>query len=285
MNNKEDYVNEVEEAFEMLGKGYEAPSVVVEPPRRRTERRGKRMVQTEEAAFVKFSTEFKKELADLDAYALKVFIYIGLSINFETGTAYPGVRKIATDTGMDKDTAGKAIKELEEKGFLKVWRKDGASNIYKPTSYFAIGETVPHGRTVAKPSDFDAEPSDENAKLSDARRVKMHNQNNKTLKPDREEELIRNPLFSFYENKIGALTPIMADAIEKAEKVYTPKWVADAIELASERGARHWNYCEKVLDRWKREGRVEKPAKKLTAAQSGDPNRYVPAQYADYIEH
>jgi DnaD/phage-associated family protein len=90
----------------------------------------------------------------------------------------------------------------------------------------------------------------------------------------------RNPLFSFYENKIGAITPLMADAIEGAEKVYTSKWVADAIELASEKGARHWNYCEAVLKRWKQEGRAERPGKKQPAA--ADPAKYKNDPYAEF---
>jgi DnaD/phage-associated family protein len=100
---------------------------------------------------------------------------------------------------------------------------------------------------------------------------------------EREEE--RNPLFSFYENKIGALTPIMADAIEKAEKIFSPKWVADAIELASNNGARHWNYCEAVLKRWKQDGRAERPGKKQSVAQSGDYGKYITPEYADLLEH
>lgn len=184
-----DVQQEVTEAMEMLGKGYddEQPSVIVEPPRKRTERRGRRMVEVEEPAFVKFSTEFKKELADLDVYALKVFIYIGLSINFQTETAFPGIRKIAKETSMDKDTVGKAIDELESKGFMKVWRRDGISNTYKPTSYFAIGETVPRGRTpAAEPSGFSAELSDENAELSDARRVNRAQLDKQELTRERE---------------------------------------------------------------------------------------------------
>jgi hypothetical protein len=175
MEQQGDYITkeEIEEGLAMIGKGYEdQPSVVVEPPRRRIERRGKEMLEVEEAAYVKFSTEFKAELADLDVYALKVFIYIGLSINFESGTAYPGVRKIAKETGMNKDTVGKAIEELESKGFLQVRRKDGSSNIYKPECYFAIGETVPSGRTVPELSGAGVKLSDENGQLSGASRVK-----------------------------------------------------------------------------------------------------------------
>ncbi len=47
----------------------------------------------EEPVWVKFSTGFKKELATLDGYALKVFLYIGLSVSFANGKAYPGLRK------------------------------------------------------------------------------------------------------------------------------------------------------------------------------------------------
>jgi DnaD/phage-associated family protein len=104
-----------------------------------------------------------------------------------------------------------------------------------------------------------------------------------TTESSQEEE--RNPLFSFYENKIGSLTPIMADAIEQAEKMFSPKWVADAIELASNNGARHWNYCEAVLRRWKQEGRAERPGKKQTVAQSGDYGKYITPEYADLLEH
>jgi hypothetical protein len=175
MEQQGDYITkeEIEEGLDMIGKGYEdQPSVVVEPPRRRIERRGKQMLEVEEAAYVKFSTEFKAELADLDVYALKVFIYIGLSINFETSTAFPGVRKIAKETKMNKDTVAKAIEELEEKGFLQVTRRDGASNIYKPECYFAIGETVPSGRTPPELSGAGVKLSDENGQLSGASRVK-----------------------------------------------------------------------------------------------------------------
>lgn len=176
-------------------------SVAISPPSRRVERRGRKMVEVEEPAYVKFSTDFKSELADLDVYALKVLIYIGLSIGFETGTAYPGVRKIAENTKMNKDTVTRAVAELEEKGFLEVWRRDGGSNIYRPTRYFSIGETVLPERTpldglsAQKP-----ELSDENVKLSDGGRVKRS-------QPDKQES-----------NKKGDLV----DAILVYQKDNTP---------------------------------------------------------------
>jgi hypothetical protein len=147
---------------------------------------------------VKFSTDFKTELADLDVYALKVFIYIGLSIGFDTGTAFPGVRKIAKETNMNKGTVVKAIEELEEKGFLKVWRKEGGSNTYKPMCYFAIGEGVPLNRTVDELSGDDAKLSGGNAKLSGASRVKSAQQDKQEVK----QELIKQP-FDLFKGYFG----------------------------------------------------------------------------------
>ena len=81
----------VENAREMMG-WTEQPTIVVEAPRKVIVRRGGKMEEREEPAWVKFSTDFKAELADLNEFSLKVFIYIGLSVNFKTGSAFPRYR-------------------------------------------------------------------------------------------------------------------------------------------------------------------------------------------------
>lgn len=129
----------VENALEMIGNH---PTVIIENPRKSVVRKQGKMIEEEEPAWVKFSTGFKKELAELGEYALKVFLYIGLSIGFETGTSHPGYRKIAKDTGMAQNTAIKAVQELEEKGFLVVQKRDKSSNIYIPTRYISVGKTA-----------------------------------------------------------------------------------------------------------------------------------------------
>lgn len=177
MNEDDITKEEIEEALALL---HGESSVTIEPARKKVVRHKGRMVEVEEAAYVKFSTNFKKELADLGEYALKVFLYIGLSIGFESGSSHPGIRKIAEDTKMNKDTVAKAVEELEEKGFLEVCRREGASNVYTPIRYISIGKTVPPDRTVGDGlSEDETKLSDENAKLSDARRVNLHNQINK----------------------------------------------------------------------------------------------------------
>ena len=103
------------------------------------------------------------------------------------------------------------------------------------------------------------------------------------------EEVGRNPLFDFYENAFGALTTQIADWLEKAEKTYSFEWVVDAIQLAAKNGAKSHNYCASVLERWKREGRQEKPTRKngkpQSVAASGDHSKYLEGEYADLIEY
>ncbi len=76
-------------------------------------------------------------------------------------------------------------------------------------------------------------------------------------------------IFKLYEENIGPLTPLIADALRDAEKLYTPEWVADAIDLAVKLNKRNWKYIEAILRRWKEEGRAEKQSRRDTEAHSG----------------
>ncbi len=70
--------------------------------------------------------------------------------------------------------------------------------------------------------------------------------------------LERPNVFKLYEENIGPLTPLIADALKDAETTYSSEWIADAIELAVKNNKRNWKYCEAILKRWKEEGRAEK---------------------------
>jgi DNA replication protein len=65
-------------------------------------------------------------------------------------------------------------------------------------------------------------------------------------------------VFKVYEENIGPLTPLIADALKDAEETYAAEWIKDAIELAVKNNKRNWKYCEAILKRWKEEGRAEK---------------------------
>jgi DNA-binding Lrp family transcriptional regulator len=127
--------DEVNEAMEMLGNGYELPSVEIHRPETVILRRGQRLVEEVVPAFVKISTDFKKELYAIDGNALKVWVYIALSINRTTEQAHPGLRTIAEGCGIDKDTVFRAVKRLEELGLLTVDRDKKKYNVYEIPEY------------------------------------------------------------------------------------------------------------------------------------------------------
>jgi len=69
--------------------------------------------------------------------------------------------------------------------------------------------------------------------------------------------LERPNIFKLYEENIGLLTPIIADAIKDAEQSYPPDWVAEALEIAVKANKRNWKYVEAILRRWKEEGHAK----------------------------
>jgi len=94
--------------------------------------------------------------------------------------------------------------------------------------------------------------------------------------------LERPNIFRLYEENIGPLTPLIADALKDAEETYPAEWVADTIGLAVKNNKRSWRYCEAILKRWKEEGRGEKQDRRDAEK---DRDKYVKGEYTDYIEH
>ncbi len=92
----------------------------------------------------------------------------------------------------------------------------------------------------------------------------------------------RPNIFRLYEENIGPLTPLIADALKDAEEIYSAEWIADTIDLAVRNNKRSWKYCEAILKRWKEEGRGEKQDRRDAEK---DRNKYIKGEYADYIEH
>ena len=92
----------------------------------------------------------------------------------------------------------------------------------------------------------------------------------------------RPNVFKLYEENIGALTPLIADALKDAEETYQPEWIVEAIELAVKNNKRNWKYCEAILKRWKEEGRAEKQDRRDAEK---DRRKYVEGKYSDFIEH
>lgn len=147
---------EIEEALAMIG-GYEHPSIEIVPAHSVIERRAGEFSEREVPSFVKISTNFKDEMGKVDEIALKVWLFIALSVNRVTNRANPGVRTIAAGCNLDKDTVTRAVKRLEEYGLLIVDRDSKKYNIYQPTGYVSANKSVPTEGTIEESVPAEAE--------------------------------------------------------------------------------------------------------------------------------
>ena len=100
-------------------------------------------------------------------------------------------------------------------------------------------------------------------------------------KKDFEPPLARPNIYQLYEENIGALTPLIADALKDAENEYPEAWIEEAISKAVKANARKWNYVNAILKRWKEEGYGKKQNRRNDQENR---NRYVEGDYADYLD-
>lgn len=61
-------------------------------------------------------------------------------------------------------------------------------------------------------------------------------------------------IFALYEQNIGVLTPLIADALKDAETTYPPDWISGAIAEAVASNKRNWKYVLAILARWQVDG-------------------------------
>jgi DnaD/phage-associated family protein len=93
--------------------------------------------------------------------------------------------------------------------------------------------------------------------------------------------VVKPNVFRLYEENIGPLTPLMADALRDAEQTYPEDWIAEAMAEAVKRNKRNWKYVEAILKRWKEEGRHE-GTNRQDARQ--DAERYTQSAFSEYLD-
>ena len=71
----------------------------------------------------------------------------------------------------------------------------------------------------------------------------------------RQAGLPQRDIFTLYEETIGMLTPLLAERLQEAEKEYPAEWLQEAFLIAVEHNHRQWRYVERILERWKVEGK------------------------------
>lgn len=92
----------------------------------------------------------------------------------------------------------------------------------------------------------------------------------------------RPNIYRLYEDNIGPLTAMIADALKDAEKDYPAHWIEDALREAVENNKRSWRYIQRILKRWETEGKSREPVGRH-AEQDGQ--SYVSGEFSKFIKH
>jgi DNA replication protein len=88
-------------------------------------------------------------------------------------------------------------------------------------------------------------------------------------------------IFTLYEENIGMLTPMIAEELKEAEKLYPAAWIKDAVREAVSQNKRKWSYISAILERWSREGREIGTYRRDSKKQ--DPDKYVKGKYGHMV--
>ena len=70
----------------------------------------------------------------------------------------------------------------------------------------------------------------------------------------------RDNVFQLYEENIGPLTPLVAEELKEAERLYPYEWLEEALREAALQNKRSWRYAHAILQRWATEGRKRETA-------------------------
>jgi DNA replication protein len=88
-------------------------------------------------------------------------------------------------------------------------------------------------------------------------------------------------IFVLYEQNIGIITPMIAEELKEAEKLYPPEWVEDALKEAVVLNRRSWKYISRILERWASEGKESGEHKGHT--KKTDPDKYIKGKYGHLV--
>ncbi len=89
-------------------------------------------------------------------------------------------------------------------------------------------------------------------------------------------------IFTLYEQNIGVLTPMIAEELKEAERLYPASWIEDALKEAVSLNKRTWRYVARILERWSAEGKDDGkpgryPKKKI------DRDKYIKGRYGHLV--
>jgi len=90
---------------------------------------------------------------------------------------------------------------------------------------------------------------------------------------------VRSSIFTLYESLIGTISPLIADELAEAERLYPAEWLEAAFREAASQNARSWRYVSRILERWAIEGPDH-----ATTERSAAGDRYFRGKYGKILK-
>ena len=117
------------------------------------------------------------------------------------------------------------------------------------------------------------------------RRGELHIKNTIELKAGEERTAYAakpSNIFALYEQNIGVLTPIIAEELKEAAKLYPSQWIDEAFREAVLLNKRSWKYISRILERWSREGKDSGEYRK--SDKKDDPDKYIRGKFGHLVK-
>jgi DNA replication protein len=89
-------------------------------------------------------------------------------------------------------------------------------------------------------------------------------------------------IFTLYEQNIGIITPMIAEELKEADKIYPPQWIEDAFKEAVTLNKRSWKYVARILERWASEGKDSGEYRRDVKKNGSD--KYIKGRYGHLVQ-
>jgi len=89
-------------------------------------------------------------------------------------------------------------------------------------------------------------------------------------------------IFALYEQNIGMITPIIAEELKEADKLYPPQWIEEAFKEAVTLNKRSWKYIARILERWASEGKDSGEHRR--DIKKDGPDKYIKGRYGHLVK-
>lgn len=89
-------------------------------------------------------------------------------------------------------------------------------------------------------------------------------------------------IFTLYEENVGMLTPMIAEELKEAEKLYPEDWIREAIKEATKQSVHKWSYISVILERWATEGKKDGTYRRDSGKKG--PDKYSQQKYGHMVQ-